>query len=100
VAHQQAAHLLRHLPAWLEGGALLPFTFRDFGSIVSLGGYGSLGKFGLFKDGFIRGRVAQLGHILLYRSHQARLHGFWRGGMMWLADTINSQVRPRTRLRD
>jgi NADH dehydrogenase len=103
VAHEQAAHLIRHLPSWLEGKALPPFTYRDFGSIVSLGGYGaygSLGQFGLFKGGFIRGRVAQLGHILLYRSHKARLHGFWRGGLIWLADMINSFVRPRLRLHN
>ena len=101
VAHQQAAHLIRHLPTWVEGRRdLPPFTFRDFGSLVSLGGYGaygSLGKFGLFKGGFIHGRVAQLGHILLYRSYQSQLHGFWRGGLIWLADTINSYVRPKFR---
>ena len=103
VAHQQAAHLIRHLPGWLNGKDLPPFSFRDFGSIVSLGGYGaygSLGKFGLFNGGFIRGRVAQLGHILLYRSYQTQLHGFWRGGLIWLADTINFYVRPRIRLHD
>jgi NADH dehydrogenase len=101
VAHQQAAHLIRHLPAWIGGRDLPPFTFRDFGSLVSLGGYGaygSLGKFGLFKGGFIQGRVAQLGHVLLYRSYQSQLHGFWRGGLIWLADTINSYVRPKLRL--
>ena len=101
VAHQQAAHLIRHLPAWLEGKDLPPFTYRDFGSLVSLGGYGaygSLGKFGLFKGGFIQGRVAELGHVLLYRSYQSQLHGFWRGGLIWLADTINSYVRPKIRL--
>jgi NADH:ubiquinone reductase (H+-translocating) len=101
VAHQQAAHLIRHLPTWVEGRSNLPpFTFHDFGSLVSLGGYGaygSLGKFGLFKGGFIHGRVAQLGHVLLYRSYQSQLHGFWRGGLIWLADTINSYVRPRFR---
>ncbi|MDL2400305.1 NAD(P)/FAD-dependent oxidoreductase [Rhizobium mayense] len=103
VAHQQASHLIRHLPGWLQGRELPPFTFRDFGSIVSLGGYGaygSLGQFGLFRGGFIRGRAAQLGHVLLYRSHQSRLHGFWRGGLIWLADMINSRVRPRLRLPD
>ena len=101
VAHQQAAHLIRHLPTWVEGKDLPPFTFRDFGSLVSLGGYGaygSLGKFGLFRGGFIQGRVAELGHVLLYRSYQSQLHGFWRGGLIWLADTINSYVRPRLRL--
>jgi NADH dehydrogenase len=101
VAHQQAAHLIRHIPAWLNGAELPPFRYRDFGSLVSLGGYGAyatLGKFGLFGSGFIKGRVAQLGHILLYRSHQSRLHGFWRGSLIWLADIINSYVRPRLRL--
>jgi NADH dehydrogenase len=103
VAHQQSAHLIRHLPGWLEGRALPRFTFQDFGSIVSLGGYGaygSLGRLGLFKGGFIRGRVAQLGHLLLYRSHQARLHGFVRGGLIWLGDAINSRFRQSIRLHD
>ncbi len=98
VAHQQAAHLVRHLPNWLKGRPLPPFTFQDFGAIVSLGGYGaygSLGRFGLFSGGFIRGHIAQLGHIFLLRAHQARLHGFWRGSLLWLADRINAWARPR-----
>lgn len=101
VAHQQAQHLIRHLPAALAGTAIPPFRYRDFGSLVSLGGYdafGSLGKFGFFKGGFIRGRVAQFGHAMLYRSHQSRLHGFWRGGLIWLVDRINSRLRPSIRL--
>ena len=47
---------------------------------------------------FIRGRVAQFGHTMLYRSHQSRLHGFWRGGLIWLVDRINSRLRPSIRL--
>ena len=97
-AHQQAAHLIRHLPRWLKGKPLPPFAFRDFGAIISLGGYGaygSLGRFGLFGGGFIRGRIAQLGHVLLFRAHQARLHGLWRGGLLWLAERLNSYARPR-----
>jgi hypothetical protein len=30
----------------------------------------SLRKFGFFRGGFAKGRVAQIGHALLYRSHQ------------------------------
>jgi len=52
---------------------------------------------GLF-NGFICGRVTQLGRILLYRSHQARLSDFCRDGLIWLADTINSIVRQCIRL--
>ncbi len=101
VAHQQALYLTRHLPDLLAGRPAPDFRYRDFGSLVSLGGYdafGSLGKFGFLKGWFIRGRVAQLGHALLYRSHQVRLHGFWRGSLLWLVDRINARVRPSIRL--
>jgi NADH dehydrogenase len=101
VAHQQARYLTRHLPALLAGNKVPSFRYHDFGSLVSLGGYGafgSLGKFDFFKDGFIRGRVAQIGHALLYRSHQARLYGAWRGSLLWLVDRVNARVRPAIRL--
>jgi len=45
-------------------------------------------------------RGQRLGHVLLYRSYQSQLHGFWRGGLIWLADTINSYVRPKFRFAD
>lgn len=102
VAHQQAQHLILHLPHALERGAQIPdMSYRDFGALVSLAdydAYGSLGKFGLFKGVTIRGTLAQISHAWLYRSHQARLHGFWRGGLMWLVDRINSRIRSRIRL--
>lgn len=102
VAHQQAQHLIRHLPANLFHGKPIPdFAFHDFGALVSLGeydAYGSLGKFGLLNGVTLRGRLAQLSHVMLYRSHQARLHGFWRGSLLWLVDRINSRLRASIRL--
>lgn len=101
-AHQQAQHLIRHLPAAIERGTPIPdFVYRDFGALVSLGeydAYGSLGKFGLLRDVTFKGRLAQLSHVMLYRSHQARLHGFWRGGLLWLVDHLNSRLRASIRL--
>ncbi|HVJ34863.1 MAG TPA: NAD(P)/FAD-dependent oxidoreductase [Terriglobia bacterium] len=102
VAHQQARHLIRHLPKALQRGTPIPdFSYRDFGSLVSLGeydAYGSLGKFGLFNGVTIRGRLAQFSHVMLYRGHQARLYGFWRGSLLWLVDRLNSRVRAPIRL--
>ncbi len=101
VAHQQARYLIRRLPAIIAGQSVPPFAYRDFGALVSLAdydAYGSLGKFGLFRGGFIRGRVAALSHMMLYRTHQARVHGFWRGGLLWLVDVINARVKPPVRL--
>ena len=102
VARQQALHLARHLPAWLEQSAPLPeFHYRDLGSLVSLGGYdayGTLGKYGFFKGGFLKGRFAQVSHAMLYRLHQIDLHGLWRGSLVWLVGDLNRLVRPPIRL--
>ena len=104
VAHQQAQYLIEHLPKVLQSPHAysgVGFAYRDFGALVSLAhydAYGSLGKFGLFNGGVIRGRLAMLSHLMLYRSHQARLYGFWRGGLLWLVDVMNARLRPTIRL--
>jgi NADH dehydrogenase len=100
-AHQHARYLCRYLPRLIAGETVPAAGYHDFGSLVSLGGYdayGSLGRFGFFDGGFIRGRIAQLGHALLYRSYQVRLHGLWKGSLLWLADMIARQVKPAARL--
>lgn len=101
VAHQQAKYLIESLPRALQGRPVPDFRYRDLGALVSLGDYdafGSLGQFGLFNGLTIRGKLAQLSHVMLYRSHQARIHGFWRGGLLWLVDRLNSRVRASIRL--
>lgn len=101
VANQQALHLASHLPAWLSGKQLPLFNFRDFGSLVSLSEYnafGTLGRFGFFRGGFIKGRFAQLSHALLYRRHQLSLHGPSRAALLWLAERINALVNPKIRI--
>jgi NADH dehydrogenase len=102
VANQQALHLIRHLPAWLqEGKPIAPFRFRDLGALVALGeynAYGRLGRIGFFKGGFIKGWFALLNHALLYRRHQLSLHGPLRAALLWVAESINGLVRPRLRI--
>ena len=102
VANQQALHLVRHLPVWLrKGKPVPPFSFRDFGALVALSEYnafGTLGRFGFFKGGFIKGRFAQVSHALLYRRHQLSLHGPFRAALLWLAERINALVQPSIRI--
>ncbi|WP_258122783.1 NAD(P)/FAD-dependent oxidoreductase [Mesorhizobium onobrychidis] len=101
VASQQALHLIRHLPVLLRKGTPVPpFNFRDFGALVALSEYnafGTLGRFGFFKGGFIKGRFAQLSHSMLYRRHQLSLHGH-RAVVLWLAERINALVQPSIRI--
>lgn len=103
VATQQAQHLARHLPAWLQGQALPDFAFHDFGALVSLSdynAYGTLGNFGFFTGMSIKGRFAHMSHLMLYRRHQHALHGLRKATLLWLAERLNGCVRPKIRLND
>lgn len=78
-AHQQAAHLLRQIRRRLEGKPLQDYRYKDFGSLVSLGEFSTVGNMmgGLAKgDLFIEGRFARLMYTSLYKMHELALHGW------------------------
>ena len=80
-AHQQASHLARQLARRLDGKPLEPYLYRDFGSLVSLGRYSTVGSLMGFIVGpalFIEGYFAKLMYRSLYLMHEAALNGFWR----------------------
>ena len=52
-AHQEASHLVRQFKRRLAGEPLQPFVYRDFGSLVSLGEFSTIGSL----MGFPSGRV-------------------------------------------
>jgi NADH dehydrogenase len=77
-AHQQASHLLGQLRRRLAGEPLTPFVYRDFGSLVSLGKYSTVGTlmgFLVGKNLFIEGYFARLMYRMLYKMHEYALHG-------------------------
>jgi NADH:ubiquinone reductase (H+-translocating) len=102
VARQEAVFLARSLARHLRRNRpLAEFHFRDMGSLVSLAdyaAYGTLGSYGFFRGGFLKGRVAHVAHAALYRMHQMDLYGPVRGGVIWLADDLIRAVRPRIHL--
>jgi NADH dehydrogenase len=77
-AHQEATHLFRDLRRRLEGKPLRAYVYRDFGSLVSLGEYSTVGSLmGKLMGGalFVEGFFARLMYIALYRMHLYALHG-------------------------
>ena len=83
-AHQMAAHMVGQMRRRLGGKPLTPYVYKDFGSLVSLGRYstvGSLMGFLLGRGLFVEGLFARLMYRSLYASHEAALYG--RRSVLW-----------------
>ena len=100
-AHQQATHLARMLPRRLAGKPLKPWRYRDFGSLVSLGEYSTVGSLmGALFGGtlFVEGLFARIMYVSLYRMHIYALHGFAKMLFDTLAKLITRRTEPRVKL--
>ena len=100
-AHQQAAHLRRMLERRLDGRPLKPYVYRDFGSLVSLGEYSTVGNLmGALLGGsiFIEGLFARFVYVSLYRMHLYALHGLSKVLFDTLARMITRRTEPRIKL--
>ncbi len=100
-AHQMASHMVRQIDAILAGRPLEPYRYRDFGSLVSLGKYstvGSLMGFVVGRSMFIEGLFARIMYRSLYKMHEAALHGgpsvLWRT----VVSTITQRPTPSVKL--
>jgi NADH:ubiquinone reductase (H+-translocating) len=100
-AHQQASFLVKQLRRRLEGKKLEPFVYRDFGSLVSLGEYstvGSLMGFLVGKSMFIEGYFARLMYRSLYKMHEYALHGGGKTFLGTLARGLSRGAEPEVKL--
>jgi NADH dehydrogenase len=100
-AHQQASFLLRALSNRLEGRPLPEFTYRDFGSLVSLGHFSAVGNLmgGVIGGNMlIEGLFARFMYMSLYRLHIAALHGYARMVLDTFAHWLRRTTLPRVKL--
>jgi len=100
-AHQEASHLYVELQRRLKGEPLRPFHYRDFGSLVSLGEYstvGSLMGFIVGRSFFIEGMFARLMYRSLYKMHEMALHGPGKVILDTLSRVITRRTEPVVKL--
>ncbi len=77
-AHQMSEFMFKQLENVLAGRPLAEFTYHDFGSLVSLGKYSTVGSLMgslIGSSFFIEGYFARLMYRSLYKMHEAALHG-------------------------
>jgi NADH dehydrogenase len=100
-AHQQASHLAKQLQRRLAGQALQDYRYRDFGSLVSLGEFSTVGSMmgGLIGGNlFVEGMFARLMYQSLYKMHELALHGFPKVALETLARIITRRTEPHVKL--
>ena len=101
-AHQQAFMLIKTVKNRVAGKKELPeYTYRDYGSLVNLGRYSTVGSLmGALTGGnlFVDGMIARIMYKSLYKLHLMALHGFWSMALQTLARIISQRTEPQVKL--
>lgn len=100
-AHQQAELLAKSLIRQINGKSLLNFEYKDYGSLVSLGNYSTVGNLmGSLASGsvFIEGTIAKFMYWSLHKHHQVAVNGWFHTWLTTWAETIDRVRNPRIKL--
>lgn len=100
-AHQQASFLARYLPSYIAGRALPDYRYRDFGSLISLGEFSTVGSLMgsvIGRSMFIEGLFAKMMYLSMYKMHELALHGWWRTSLETLARSLSPSSGSRVKL--
>lgn len=100
-AHQMASLVAKSVRARLKNKALPTFKYRDFGNLVNLSEYGTVGNLtGMLgnRSVYLEGLFARLMYRSLYKMHQQALHGTSKMALDMMADMITRRTEPRIKL--
>ncbi|MDD2724628.1 MAG: NAD(P)/FAD-dependent oxidoreductase [Methylovulum sp.] len=93
-AHQQATAVGKTIINRLQGGKPVEFVYYDYGSLVSLGKYTTVGNLmgNLMGTVSIGGFIAKVVYLSLYKMHQIAIHGYFRTAMLTLSNAFRRSV--------
>lgn len=100
-AHQMASTVKANILSTLKNSPLKPYRYIDYGSLVHLSKYSTVGSLmGKLTNNsmFIEGRLARLVYISLYNMHQFTVHGWVKGVLILLSRKVSNIVGPKLKL--
>ncbi len=100
-AHQMASVLAHNILASRRGKPAKAFVYKDFGSLISLSRFSTIGNLmGNLVRGtvFVEGWLARLFYLSLYRMHQSAVHGPMSTLLIMLGDRIHRATRAELKL--
>ena len=99
-AHQMASRVLGNLRLRLRGRPQKDFRYLDYGSLVSLGKYSTVGNLmgNLMGSVMIEGFIARLVYLSLYKMHQLALFGPFRVLLLMVSSFFRKRIQPKIKL--
>jgi NADH dehydrogenase len=100
-AHQQASMLAKSICRRFRGKSLPEYVYRDYGSLVALGRFSTVGNLmGGLTGGsiMIEGTIARFVYWSLHKMHQVALNGWFKTALSTYANIINAPNRPTIKL--
>ena len=99
-ASQQATYLNKSIGQRLRGQQPSAFTYKDYGSLISLSEDHAVGRLmgGVFGSLMLEGLLARAAYNMLYRKHLAAVHGLFRMLILISLRGLFKRTRPRLKL--
>ena len=100
-AHQMASTVAANLILDIKGQPLKDYQYTDYGSLVHLSKYSTVGSLmGSLTNSsmFIEGKLARLVYISLYNMHQFAVHGWVKGFFVLLSRKLTNIIGPKLKL--
>lgn len=99
-AHQQADLLAKSMVRRLNGKSLRDYRYRDYGSLVAMGRYTTVGNLmgNVTGNLMVSGFAARLVYVSLHKMHQVALFGWSRTILLTLVHFLRRGVDPQVKL--
>jgi NADH dehydrogenase len=99
-AHQMADCVHDNICRRLKGQPLKNYVYTDYGSLVSLGKFSTVGNLmgNLLGSVMIEGVIARLVYLSLYKMHQTALFGPFRVSLLIVSNFFRSRLQPKIKL--
>ncbi len=99
-AHQMASLVYKNIQRRLDGQPQKDYVYTDYGSLVSLGKFSTVGNLmgNLLGSVMVEGIIARLVYLSLYKMHQMALFGPFRVGLLVVSNFFRSRLQPKIKL--
>lgn len=99
-AHQMASQVYKNIKLRLNGQPQKDYVYTDYGSLVALGKFSTVGNLmgNLMGNVMIEGAIARLVYLSLYKMHQMALFGPFRVGLLIISNFFRSRLQPKIKL--